>query len=537
MAAASGTANDPPGSRIAHVSPFRAGEKIRVTPATPIESKRWKRTPARARRRARRTARTHDGNAAGSKAAVDRYRCGGIRRGSATARIVLALALVALFICPAGAASAHVIDPPVNILPAGTVPAMLSLTVTGTVVGPRFLARAIDAELDRLIRPTLQPGATISYGPLAPALQSLSPGYVSGVQVAVTISGVGLATVNASTMVNLTNLPLAPASPSILFFDDDPEYVPAPGMLSRSRVELGQAATLYYYHDVAGAPLDIAVVLTAAGATTSRVQLIAAGAGPDPDVMSVGADVSRTFLRDTMRNAGIVTDVAPGAPFVLRDRLTLHGELVAGAIDVRVLMGGPVTVAVEALPAGADPVSAPAAAFVPRDGHHRFGRFDISDFGADTIAYTAGGPDAGYVLGGKDRSPSSAGSGGNDDGDYGAVQHIVFDVDNPLRTAQPLYLFEQPRGGAVRGTFVVNGRMLSLGCARLPQRYLIASDQLPPLSQSIVTVTTTTDGGSNYPLMIGLTQVPPIPVTPPISATDGCFPKASPSPEPAPALP
>jgi hypothetical protein len=34
-----------------------------------------------------------------------------------------------------------------------------------------------------------------------------------------------------------------------------------------------------------------------------------------------------------------------------------------------------------------------------------------------------------------------------------------------------------------------------------------------------------TDGGSFYPVEIGITGTPPTPATPAISAPDGCFPK------------
>jgi hypothetical protein len=36
-----------------------------------------------------------------------------------------------------------------------------------------------------------------------------------------------------------------------------------------------------------------------------------------------------------------------------------------------------------------------------------------------------------------------------------------------------------------------------------------------------------TDGGSFYPLEVGLSGTPPQPVTPPVSAPDGCFPKSA----------
>ncbi|HET9096122.1 MAG TPA: hypothetical protein VFN37_05645, partial [Candidatus Baltobacteraceae bacterium] len=44
-----------------------------------------------------------------------------------------------------------------------------------------------------------------------------------------------------------------------------------------------------------------------------------------------------------------------------------------------------------------------------------------------------------------------------------------------------------------------------------------------------------TDGGSNYPLEVGLSAAAPQPSAPPITAPDGCFPKPQPAVSPAPA--
>ncbi|MGH7330340.1 MAG: hypothetical protein ACREJX_18490, partial [Polyangiaceae bacterium] len=73
-----------------------------------------------------------------------------------------------------------VVDVSVTVAPpAGTIPSSVSLTVTGTPAGPRFLERQIDAALDRAIRPTLAPGAAVEYGPLPIPLQPLQPGFIT----------------------------------------------------------------------------------------------------------------------------------------------------------------------------------------------------------------------------------------------------------------------------------------------------------------------------------------------------------------------
>jgi hypothetical protein len=431
-------------------------------------------------------------------------------------------------------ANGSAIDIPLNIAqPAGIVPSTLSLIVTGNPASSRFLQRQVRAALRRVIRPTLQPGASITFSPLAIPLQPLQPGFLTSIDIPVTVAG-GNATapVFATTTVTVQNLQLDQTVPSVLFYDDDPEYVQLAGGLFRGTVQPNTAARLYYYHDNLGLPKDIAVVLTPASVLPTRVQLIDVEGGPSLDVMSVGNFVSKSFLSNEAKNQGIVVDLSSQTPFLLRNTLALIGELVAGAVDVRVLMGGPVNVSVLALPAG-DPLSnyvnAPLA---PRDGHNRSGVFNIAGFGAQTVAYTVGGPDASTTYGGRDTAPPNMvpGSLGHDWGDYGVTHRFTFDIDNPTDTAQTVYLYEKPSGGATINFFLVDGQLRQMGCARVPERYEIEHYEVAPHAQLASNVVTMTDGGSSYPLEIGLTQTAPFPFTPPMDAPDGCFPKATPSP-------
>jgi hypothetical protein len=407
--------------------------------------------------------------------------------------------------------------------------------VTGTPADADFLQAQILDALDRAIRPTLRRGASIRYGRIFPTLQSLAAGFITTVNVQVFIvGGPDSATVSWTPAVNITNVALPPVTPTTLFFDDDPEYLQSEGLIFRGTVGADGPARLYYYHDDIGLPRDVDVVITAAA--LSRVHLVMSGGGPDLDVMSVGHAVSRNFLLFEPQNEGIIVDVAPGAPFILRHALLLQGELVAGAADVHVLMGGPVTVSVIASAAGADPFPYLDGPRVPLDGHNRHGTFDLTDFGAATVTYSTDGADASYVYGNRDRTPRNLNPSdpGRDYGDYGVLHRIAFVVSNPNSDPRTIYLYQRPLGGPVRSSFVVDGSLKELGCARLPQRYLIATYLLPPGGNGASTMLTMTDGGSNYPLEVGVTQTYPLPTTPPLTSPDGCFPKPTPTPIPAP---
>ena len=281
-------------------------------------------------------------------------------------------------------------SPAVPLPPAGVIPATLTLDVTGSPADPSFLDQQIRNALNRAIRPTLRAAASISYGPFNPwPLYPLPAGERAAVNVTVRIAGDDTsAPVTAIATVNLNNVVLPAAAPSMLFLSDDPEYLLTEGLVFRGTVRTARPARLCYYHSNIGLPRGLDVVLTAAAAT--RVQLIDSEAGPDQDVMAVGHTVTRELLRVEQANVGTIVDVMPGRPFVLRHSLMLQAEVVAGAVDVRVLNGGPVTVSVVGSPAGSRPEAFLDGPRVPRDGHDRHGAFDLTGFGALAATYTIG---------------------------------------------------------------------------------------------------------------------------------------------------
>jgi FlaG/FlaF family flagellin (archaellin) len=236
--------------------------------------------------------------------------------------------------------------------------------------------------------------------------------------------------------------------------------------------------------------------------------------------------------------------VPAASPYVLRDFALRRLDGVAGTVGIRILSGGPVDVAV--LSAGATDGPDEMLAMmngpkVPGDGHNRTGVFDLNAFAesTSTISYAAGADDASVTYGAHTPPAAEANTNGHDYGEYGVLRSITFDLTNPSPQPATVYLYERPMGGVVRSSFLVDGSLIQVGCARVSDRYQISSIALDAGATRRVNVLTTTDGGSNYPIEVGVTSTPPEPSTPPISAPNGCFPKpqpaASPVPSPSPA--
>ena len=437
---------------------------------------------------------------------------------------------------------------PVRVaLPAATIPASVTVRVTGDPVDQVWLQKQLQQAVLKAVQ--LQQGVAAqsvqigSYS-LPP---TLGPGASAGVPVPVHVAGGDqYLDVDAQLNVSLQNVALDPFAPPLLFYDDDPEKIAQDGVLYRGQVNPGTPARLYYYHQNTGDMRRLLVLLGAASASASTVQLIDASAGPNIDVMSVGHAVSRDFLTYKPRNQGVLVDVTPGASFIADDFPAMKPlDGAAGNIGIRVVSGGPVTVTVVAVPVQAsaqDIASLAAGPRLPGDGHHRTGVFSIGNYGAESVAYTPGGPDAQFQYGAS--SPPLAdppAAGGHDYGEYGVLRTITFDIQNPAADPATVYLYERPMGGVVRSSFLVNGALVQVGCARVSNRYQIGEPFTVAPGRSQIALQTMTDGGSNYPLEVGLTTTPPEPSPPPISAPEGCFPKpvstSTPSPGETPPAP
>ncbi len=205
-------------------------------------------------------------------------------------------------------------------------------------------------------------------------------------------------------------------------------------------------------------------------------------------------------------------------------------QLVSGTVDLRVLSGGPVTVTVLAVSAGIDPRTLLDGRYSPATGTIAPASSRSAASAWSDLSYTAGGADATVVIGDTDPTPPSVdpAATGHDYGDYGVSHTIDLTMTNPGPSPASAYLYFKPLAGPARGAFIVDGNLVELGCVREPAPYQISAFELEPGQTYHTVVQTMTDGGSFYPVEIGLTATPPRPSAPPITAPDGCFPKPAP---------
>jgi hypothetical protein len=412
---------------------------------------------------------------------------------------------------------------------AGTIVPQTSLTVTGNPAQPAWLAARVQTAVARLTQ--TMPGAQKSIGPVGEPAAPLQPGESTQFTVPVQIAGNGeYFDQSGTTTVSVQNLAVGSFAPGVLFYDDDPEHVGQDGVLFRGTVSATTPTRLFFYHDAVADPGNarkLVVTVSSDSQDPTSVQLVDAVAGPNMDVMYVGQTLTKNFLATKSLGEGVVVTLSQDEPYVMSDLSMNARELVSGSVDLRVLSGGPVVVTVLAVSPGVDVRSLLAGPVLPGDGHHRTGVFTIAGFGTDALSYSAGGPDATVVLGDTEPTPPSvdAAASGHDYGDYGVLHTIDLAMSNSGSAPSTAYLYLKPLGGPARGSFLIGGNLFDVGCVRVPAPYEVTSFDLAAGATSRVVVQTMTDGGSFYPVQIGLTATPPQPSAPPIGAPDGCFPK------------
>jgi|SRR5579863_948293 len=415
---------------------------------------------------------------------------------------------------------------------AGTIVPQTTLTVTGDPAQPDWLAQEVTDWLTRVTQ--AMPGAQVTMGTVSPPPAPLAPGTSAQFTVPIQIAGNGqYFDQSGSTTVTAQNVPMQPFLPGVLFYDDDPEHVAQDGVLFRGTVSLAAPARIYYYHDDLADPRRLVVVLRADSQDPTSVQLIEATAGPNIDVMQVGESVSKRFLLTKNQHEGVILDLSGDQPYLMTDLPMTARQLVAGTADLRVLSGGPIDVTVLAVSPGVDPRTLLDGPVLPGDGHHRTGAFSIAGFGSESLSFSAGGADATTVIGDTDPTPTNvnASADGHDYGDYGVLHTIDLTLANPSAVTATAYLFLQPLAGPARGSFLIDGNVAEIGCVRVPSRYQITAFSLPPGQTWHVTLQTMTDGGSFYPVRLGVTATAPLPSAPPVNAPDGCFPKPQATPD------
>jgi hypothetical protein len=390
---------------------------------------------------------------------------------------------------------------------AGKAYSSTSVTITGDPASSNYVAEAAAAAATLVAYP--EPGAKVKALPeQVRGNHELAADESVTVVVPLSIAGPGYAPYHQDVTVVVTNLAQPPVPPKNLLVSDFPETLVENGTLFYADVTFEQPARLLYYHynSTTSAPRRVVVKAQNSGVESSFLELIAGIAGPSPNVLAVGHESTKRFLVREAQSEGQVFEVPPHATVNISDQIMPPGTLVSGLMQLRVVSGSDVRVAVVVQDASDIPVGPISETLLSSAVRHARGVYSVPDFTYD-ISYAIGDDPASLTIG-KLPLPNLV-QGEVLGGDYGVKQSASLTLMNPNPTGARVGMWFDPRGGRATGTFLIDGALVELHPVDVGKPALLRTFDVPANGYRRVGIVTMPEGGSSYPVRVIFSSQPP----------------------------
>ena len=388
---------------------------------------------------------------------------------------------------------------------AGSIPNNISLQITGDPASPDYLRDLIQRAITRQTQ--TRPGAQVVLD--ADSIgwrQNLAQDNVQSIDVPVLVQGEQYFDANGSTGVTVRNVAVPRIPPDILMVSDFPEKLTENGVLFEADLKRGTPSRfLYFHYNPPGQP-DRRIVLVAEnhGNEPANVQIIDGRGGPTKNEMEAGHLSTKNFLVNEVQNQGhlVVVPANSSRAVVMQDLPA--SNIVQNLMQLRVLEGPDLHLTLIAQNATDDPENAltPAlqnAQMLTSTVRHARGIYAIPEFhyarqwnvNEDYLELPVGQLPLPNALAGEALS-----------GDYGVLQSFVVNVQNPTSSPQHIAIYENPRGGAATGTYIIDGTLVQSHRVPAYSRYKVRQYVVPARGFVRVTIVTMPEGGSSYPLRL-----------------------------------
>jgi len=382
-----------------------------------------------------------------------------------------------------------------------------SVTITGDPASSSYVAEAAAAAAQLVAYP--QPGAHVIAAPEdVRGNIELAPDNSVSVTVPLSMAGPGYAPYHQDIRVLVTNLAQPGIGPKNLLVSDFPETIVENGTLFYSDVTFEQPARLLYYHyaNSASQPRMVVVKAQNNGIESSLLELISGIAGPNANILAVGHESTKRFLVNEAASQGQVFEVPAHATVNVVDQLLPAGTLVSGLMQLRVISGSGVRVAVVVQDASEIPVGPISDTLLSSAVKHARGVYSVPDFYYD-LSYSVGS-DPAVLLIGKLPLPNLV-QGEVLGGDYGVKQSASLTLLNPTGSDARVGMWFEPRGGRATGTFLINGELVQLHPVEFGRPALVRGFMVPAHGYQRVNIVTMPEGGSSYPVRVLFASQPP----------------------------
>ncbi|HUZ50456.1 MAG TPA: hypothetical protein VMW12_12090 [Candidatus Dormibacteraeota bacterium] len=382
---------------------------------------------------------------------------------------------------------------------AGTIAPYVSIQLTGDPASADYVRKRVMAAVIQAAQ--LRPNAQVVLSRSDVAIPGdLSQDDTVDLDVPVLIQGDAYFDANGTTHVHVANIAAPRISPRSLMVSDYPERLTENGVLFTSVLQHDAPSRfLYFHYNPPGQP-DRRIVLRASNhsAEPAIVQFIAGLGGPSPNEMEAGHDATKRFLVHVVQNEGRLITVGAHQSFNILAQNLPAGQILSELLQLRVLSGGNIHLALFAQNASDDP-NAPLAQtdLLTSTVRHARGIYDIPEFHYAT-QWDLTGPYLTLPIG-QIPLPNTL-KGEALAGDYGVLEAFVVNVQNPLPTPQSIAIYENPRGGHATGTYIIDGVLVQSHQVPPFSRYKVRQYVVPSKGFVRITIVTMPEGGSSYPL-------------------------------------
>ncbi len=390
---------------------------------------------------------------------------------------------------------------------AGEIPDQISEKVHGNAVS-RYVLEYI-ARNAILSQVKTNPGTRLHISGPVKTADSLRRGMSTTVTVPVHLSGDGYMAVRREIPVKISNTGEGFSEKKLLMVSDRPEAVKEDGILFHDTFNREQPTRLLYYHKNADT-IDRHFWVELKNHHREPVELLFSGsmAGPSRWGVTVGHGAAVGLMETYRDGTAYSLTVPPGGTLSLLDLEVPPLMVICGYLHMQITQGRELEVLVknsagykkdrEELPVLKQP-------FDPFRIHPK-GTFSPADLRYE-VAYTVGQEEeAACVIG---RAPwlIDPVTGEPNNGNYGVFYHFDLTLKNPTQEKKRVGFYLIPDGVLARGSFILNGRLMDTEIVRKPARLLFAVQDLLPGEEKVMTLTTTPEGGSYYPVRVVIETV------------------------------
>jgi len=384
--------------------------------------------------------------------------------------------------------------------PAGVIPESLAVRVTGEL-SAAVMREAVQRKIEQSI--ILEPGASLALGGILYDEAALAAAESPEVLVPVTVRSPYALRVDGIVRVFLVREKVEIVDPAFLLVSNRPEAVLADGVLFEEVVDARRPTRLLYHHQN-GSPdrsRVLTVALTNRADRPAALLLISGLAGPSSDSLFVGSAATGRFLQNLAAGRGFVLEIPARSSYAFVAQTMAPLQLVSGILQFQLLEGEELEVRVAArLPWLLDRTVAIPVNQIAYP--HPKGVFTAPtvvvartvDLLIPTHLVDLGAAAALRDLRTEERLV----------GDYGVVYRLTITAANPLPTELRADLVATAAGGAARGVFLIDGRLVEMAIYKGFEERTLATLAVPAGERLTTQILTMPTAGSYYPVRLSL---------------------------------